>query len=442
MTITDSKRKACLLMGFVFLLCSVFCTPLVFASQLSGDDQKKIDSYKAEQAELNKKIAESQQIINELKNDIAKQKEYVAELTAQIDNYQAKIDALNEQIELLEKQKAEIQAKIDELDAEINAIQDKINHNELNRIALEQESEDIFNELLEHLSNIYVNGSFSDLELLLSSKDFSSFLIMLQLSSSIAEHHNELIEKLSADIKRIEDINAEQEKLIEEINVKKEEHQTEIDALNAKEEEIRIPRDELQTAQDEITELQNSALNYLSELDSQSQAYKNLVAKYESEKAAFEKKIDDIIAAASRGNGVFSNPGGFIWPLQYSDVYISSGFGYRGDPATGNWRLHAGVDTCCWSGTYGKAVRAAASGTVIISTWHSSYGYYVGIDHGNGFVTVYAHNSTLNVSVGQHVSQGDVIAYAGSTGYSTGAHVHFEIRVNGEKVNPLGYVSP
>ena len=87
----------------------------------------------------------------------------------------------------------------------------------------------------------------------------------------------------------------------------------------------------------------------------------------------------------------------------------------------------------------GKAVRASADGTVIISTWHNSYGYYVGVDHGNGIVTIYAHNSSLNVSVGQKVKQGDIVAYAGSTGYSTGAHCHFEVRVNGTKVNPTGY---
>lgn len=89
----------------------------------------------------------------------------------------------------------------------------------------------------------------------------------------------------------------------------------------------------------------------------------------------------------------------------------------------------------------GKAVRASADGVVSISTWHSAYGYYVGIDHGNGITTIYAHNSQLNVSVGQTVKQGDIVAYAGSTGYSTGAHCHFEVRVNNVKVDPQTYAS-
>ncbi|MCH5199064.1 MAG: M23 family metallopeptidase, partial [Oscillospiraceae bacterium] len=164
--------------------------------------------------------------------------------------------------------------------------------------------------------------------------------------------------------------------------------------------------------------------------------------QYEADMAAFEKRIDAIIAAAkNRAGGITFTPSeGLIWPLQYKGTYISSGYGTRTDPGTGRQKYHGGIDTCVSGGTYGKSVVAAANGTVLTASYMANgYGYYVLIDHGNGLYTLYGHNSRLNVSTGQTVKQGDVIAYAGESGYAFGAHVHFEVRVNGNKVNPLSY---
>lgn len=441
MKTTDRKKRIiALLLSVLFVFLSVQSV-FVLAVELSDEDQAKIDAYKAQEEELNKKIKESKQKINEMKDDIAQQKAYVEELTEQINNYQDKINVLNDNIAELERQKNEIQKVVDELNAQIKEIEAKINHNELEQISLQQQTEDIIEDLKECLCNVYMKGTSSELELLLTSTDFSSFLIMLELTSNMAKQDDELIGRLNISIARIDELNAEQKKLIEEIEVKKEECNKQIAVLDDKQSEIESSRDELQSAQDEVNALYDEAMSYLNVLDKESDAYAALVAKYEAEIKAFEDKIDKIIKEASRGSGQVG-PGGLIWPLQYSDVYISSGFGYRSDPGTGATKFHGGIDTCCWSGTYGKAVSAAAAGTVIISTWHSSYGYYVGIDHGNGVVTIYAHNSQLCVSVGQHVSQGQTVAYAGATGYAFGAHCHFEVRVNGEKVSPLGYASP
>lgn len=439
-TIDMKKRILALLLSLLFIFASVQSI-FVLAVDLSDEDQAKIDSYKAQQEELDKKIEDSKQKINAMKDDIAQQKAYVQELTEQIDNYQDKINVLNGNISELERQKNEIQKVVDDLNSQISAIEKKINHNELEQISLKQQTEDIVEDLKDCLCNVYMKGTSSELELLLTSTDFSSFLIMLELTSNMAKQDDELIGTLNVSIARIDELNAEQNKLIDEIEVKKAECNEQIKALEEKQDTIAASRDELQSAQDEVNALYDEAMSYLNVLDKQSDAYAALVTKYEAEKKAFEDKIDKIIKEASRGSGQVG-PGGLIWPLQYSDVYISSGFGYRSDPATGASKFHGGVDSCCWSGTYGKAISAAAAGTVIISTWHSSYGYYVGIDHGNGIVTIYAHNSQLLVSVGQRVTQGQTIAYAGSTGYSTGAHCHFEVRVNGEKVSPLGYAAP
>ena len=128
----------------------------------------------------------------------------------------------------------------------------------------------------------------------------------------------------------------------------------------------------------------------------------------------------------------FCSPIGSGWQSR-----VTSEFGYRKDPFTGETRGHTGMDLSVPTGT---PVRAALSGTVTVSQYNSSYGYYVVVDHGNGLSTLYAHNSKLLVRVGQTVEAGDVVSLSGSTGRSTGPHLHFEVRVNGERTNPRYYL--
>ena len=117
---------------------------------------------------------------------------------------------------------------------------------------------------------------------------------------------------------------------------------------------------------------------------------------------------------------------------------VTSEFGYRRDPFTGERKGHSGMDLAVPTGT---SVRAALPGTVTVSTYNQGgYGYYVMIDHGSGLSTLYGHNSQLLVRVGQTVEAGDVIALSGSTGRSTGPHLHFEVRINGERTNPRSYL--
>lgn len=127
----------------------------------------------------------------------------------------------------------------------------------------------------------------------------------------------------------------------------------------------------------------------------------------------------------------------FVWPLQ-ENGYISSSYGYRSDPKTGEWKLHGGTDIAAPTGT---PILASADGVVIAVQWHDSYWYYVKIQHNDTFATLYGHCSALHVSAGQQVKQGQVIADVGETGYATGPHVHFEVYINGTRVDAMQYFS-
>jgi len=186
------------------------------------------------------------------------------------------------------------------------------------------------------------------------------------------------------------------------------------------------------------------------------------VSEYDLEIVKKEEYIDELIAEAERqererrareaaarqaelANNVSDDPAagkvsasGMIWPMP-SSSYITSGFGYRKEVMAGSGTFHNGIDIAV---NAGAPILAAKAGRVISASYHYSMGNHVILDHGNGVYTVYMHSSKLLVSVGQEVSQGQTIALVGNTGMSTGPHLHFSVKLNGQYVNPLNYVSP
>jgi murein DD-endopeptidase MepM/ murein hydrolase activator NlpD len=446
MKINVMKRILSLTLSAVLVLSAVTFSG-VYASDLSSEDQQKVNELRQKKEDLGKLIEQNQASIDKLKEEMAPVEAYAAELSAQIGNYQQQIDVLLEEIDGLEQQKAVHEKQIDELNKDIGKVEDDITENEIQTAEVREEINEVYTKFKERLCEIYVNGSTSDLELLLDCddvNDFSTYLIMIEISQRRARNDEKMIDDLHQDIAKIDELTTQYNAMIADLEVKKQEQQTQIDALNVSEQAIETDKSSLEASQSELETLKEEAFSQLAELDKKSDAAASLISQYEDEQAELEKEIDTLInSRASKSANVVVNPGGFIWPLQYSDVYISSPFGYRYDPISGVYKLHGGTDTCCSSGTAGKEVVASAAGTVIIAEYMSGgYGNYVAIDHGNGIVTLYAHNSSLNVSEGQTVNQGDVIAYAGSSGYATGAHCHFEVRVNGTKVEPTAYASP
>ncbi|MEG0924446.1 MAG: peptidoglycan DD-metalloendopeptidase family protein [Anaerovoracaceae bacterium] len=241
---------------------------------------------------------------------------------------------------------------------------------------------------------MYKNGSVGFLDVLLGSNSISEFISNVEMIKKIYQSDMDTLETL------------------------KEQH----GALKSK-------KAALQEQKDQLAAQQASA----------SQKKKNL----EGDKAELEKQIDSLNAEADRISDEIYNlqdhdsvyeGGQFKWPT--TSTYITSEFGFRLHPILGVWKGHTGIDIGVSSGS---PVYAAAAGKVIVSGWYGGYGNAVIIDHGSGLSTLYGHNSSLKVSVGETVSKGEVVARSGSTGMSTGPHLHFEVREKGEYVNPMSY---
>jgi murein DD-endopeptidase MepM/ murein hydrolase activator NlpD len=188
---------------------------------------------------------------------------------------------------------------------------------------------------------------------------------------------------------------------------------------------------------DQVTQLRTQADGERDQVAAAEQQEQQAIEGLRARKADFEAQYNavqaQISASVSRGNPTPGNHR-FSWPVNGP---ITSPFGYRNDPVLGGNRLHAGVDIGASSGT---PIKAAGDGVVVMAGWNGGYGNFTLIDHGGGLATGYGHQSRIGVRVGQHVSTGEVIGNVGSTGASTGPHLHWEVRVNGTPVDPMGWV--
>ncbi len=444
-----NKRILLFLLSIAVILSFSIITPTVNLTALTGDDQEKIDSLKEESAELDKKIDSANQKIEELKDDKDKQVEYAQELQDQISVLQTKIDKLQESIDLINGQIDDKNVEIEQKELEIDDLEDKIDENESRIEENRSNISSLYDQLKLRLRQVYMSGGrTSDIETLLCSGSFETFLLKMQMSSAMTKHDNDIVLGIYETIAQINALTQTYQSMITQVEQQKNELEVIKSELKDKRAEVQAQEDEVADAKSEVDDKLSDVQSIIDQLDQESEEYQDLIDSYKREQKNIESEIDGIIAAAARrvisssGSVPSSFSGGFICPLQYSNLYISSPFGPRVDPVNGNPNgYHGGTDICMWGGTYGLNISAAASGTVIVSSYHYSYGNYVVIQHSDSYQTLYAHCSRLLVSVGESVSQGETIALVGDTGRVTGPHLHFEIRVDGTRVNPMNYIS-
>lgn len=406
------------LLSFVLCLCFLFSTTAsVYASTISDlrDKQDKIQS----------KINDTEKKLDSLKDKKEQTEEYLATLMTKVDLLKDQISSLQAEADKLQSSINSVQSSIDKTEREIENTQRKIDKKQ-------KAFDDTYDEYCQRLRAMYISGSVSNLEVLLSSSDLSSILTRSQMIKSVSQQDSDTLDDLMKQMEEIEKDKADLEAKRIKLSEDKKKLQEEKKKLEENISTVKSKKAELDSEVDECNALMRKISNQESE-------YRELIEENEEQKAAVEREIQRAIAAAQQSsqtggssNGSYGSGNG---SLGYPTAYRQISAGY---PNYSNGRYHGGIDFPCPSGS---SVYAAGSGTVILAqNLNYSYGHYLIIDHGDGLSTLYAHNTTLLVGVGQHVSKGQLIAYSGSTGNSTGPHCHFEVRVNGTRVNPFNYL--
>lgn len=318
---------------------------------------------------------------------------------------------VEQEINLLKEEIANTEAQIELLDGMVLRKVEEIQ-------GAEQEEREQYGLFCERVRAMEETGEISYWSILFQASDFSDLLDRIIMIDEIMEYDNVVMDNLIAIRERIilereelEVMRKEQEVIFlqqQDAKLTKEKQEAEIDRLIA----------EIAAQEAELKALQSQLESAASAMD-----------------AEIRKKEQELEALLAAQNTVIYSESGFMWPLPAYST-LSSLFGNRIHPITGNPNNHTGIDVPAPSGT---PILSAKSGIVLTSEWHYSYGNYVVVSHGNGQTTLYAHMVSRGVSEGDTVSQGQAVGYVGTTGSSTGNHLHYEIRINGTRVDPVNY---
>ena len=369
---------------------------------------------------------------------------------------QADVDALESQKAALQAEQDAMQGRIDELMAQQDAVLQQKEaldeQNELNRQELEiiNEQIELYDQMIlekeaeledaiaaeEHQSELYrtrmrameENGELGYLSVLFQSASFSDLLSNITMIQEVMEYDDQLEEDLIAAREHVEEVKAEYEATQERQREKKAELLEEKEKLEA---DIEAAYLLLSDVESNLAAVQAAFEEGEAQMDSLS----NEITAMLQEIAAQEQAAQEAAGGNPQGPASANGSGSFTWPLP--GYAASDTYGPRLHPILGYVRNHAGEDIGAPSGT---PILAADSGTVVTNTYNAGgYGNYVVINHGNGYATLYGHMSSSAVTLGQTVAKGQVIGYVGSTGLSTGPHLHFEVRYNGALTDPLSY---
>jgi murein DD-endopeptidase MepM/ murein hydrolase activator NlpD len=381
---------------------------LLAATPAWGDDVTKKHQLDAQITSLQGKLSAHKQQEQALRNQ-------VAGYTSQIRTLESKAGDVSLKLNTLEADLALHQKRLDALNS-LFRLQSK-------RFAfLEAEYAESIRTLNRRLVDIYESDQASTLDVFLGAANVQEALDQVAFMTDIGVQDRRIATEVSHAKTQVKAARAKTKKVRATV-------QSEAKVITARTEQTRLVRNELLGARDQIASTKQQKLTDLSQLSASERAEAEEIDSLQASSAALTARIQAAQAQHS-SSGPSSTPSsaGLIWPASGP---VTSPFGFR-------WgRMHEGIDI---GATYGSAIHAAASGTVIYCGWESGYGNLTVIDHGGNLATAYGHQSSIAVTCGQQVSQGQVIGYVGSTGHSTGPHLHFEVRINGAPVDPMGYL--
>ncbi len=341
--------------------------------------------------------------------------------------------SLGDEIARLEKQMVEIEARLDGLTDKIQVIGKKLGAKRAKLVALQKklaakraelaEAERVFQleqtEFQKRVAISYKTPETTYLDVLLESSSFDDLITRTSLVHDLILSNNQLVARLEASRDKVKREKQEIADAEHEVHVVVDELERQSAELVALRDQQAASRSAARAARSQKTRALLSVNNNLAELRRQ-----------EDRLLAESNQLAGVIGSSSGGGGT----GRLIWPVPGA---VCSPFGYRIHPIFHTRKFHTGIDIAAG---YGTPIRAADSGSVIYATWMGGYGNVVIINHGGGLSTLYAHQASIRTSVGASVSRGQVIGVVGSTGYSTGPHLHFEVRVGGNPRNPMLYL--
>ena len=362
---------------------------------------------------------------DQLAENREEQKKYQAELNSlsdQLSDALAYKTALDNSLSTTSEQKIILESMIVELEEQLL----KLTEDEENlKVQIENKKQ----KFLDRMAAQQETGNASYLELILGATDMTTFLSNYDYVSSVLEYDQEIIASLLADKEALAKTKKELETTIEA----KKSSITQLETEETYYKSLITKQETLINKINSDTALQQQMYNsLLAQEDEFEQSIQDAIKRHEELEKQQQPTVKPPILSPAPN---VTNDGNFMWPL--TTGVISSSFGGR-RLANGDTSYHYATDIACPTGT---PIYASNSGTVVSSAWHDSYGNYVLVDHGNGIATLYAHMSLRTCTAGQTVSKGDMIGQVGNTGYSFGSHLHFEYRINGQRVDPENYVS-
>lgn len=346
-----------------------------------------------QKSQIQNQIDESNNQLSDVNNELTDNLKQIQKLDESIQSTQATLDELSK--EILEKEE-----EISKVEAELEKIAQKYN---------------VQKELLDtRLVAMYETENTNYLDVVLGTNSISDFISTYYLISEITSYDIDLLELVEKQKNEIEEKNLQ---------------------ISTQKENLEKEKTTQQRTQIALSNTKILRENYISKLSEEEKSLQAQIDEYNNQINTIEAEIKSLAAIISFGEEY--KGGAMQWPIP-GHYTITSNYGMRIHPITGVYKLHTGVDI---SATVGTDFTAMANGVVVKAEYNSAYGNMVIIDHGGGVQTLYAHGSQIIATLGQEVKAGDVVLKVGSTGYSTGPHAHFEVRINGNPVNPLDYVS-
>lgn len=369
-----------------------------------------------ELVQANKSSAKvTQAEINALKSDANALAAEKKELANQLKEIRADKSQAQGQKNLLEQQINVIQSEIDNINAQIGKYDELIGAKQEEVNTTQARADEQYQLFCERIRAMEEEGETSYWSIILGSSSFAEMLDNFMMVEEIIEYDNSVMDALAALKQQLET------------------EQKELEAAKAEQEAAKAVQ---VAAQDELEARQSEVDSLISEISAQEDKLEAAEAALKREANAMDAKIKELERQYANQIANVPSESGYLWPLPASWNTLSSLYGSRKHPITGRPNNHTGIDIPASAGTN---IYAAKSGVVTTSTYNRSYGNYVVVSHSDGSSTLYAHMKKRNATVGQTVKQGAVIGYVGTTGSSTGNHLHFEVRINGNRTDPVNY---